>query len=153
MNFRTLPRRNVATRTIVISCVIVALSACGATTYDDSRVTTSAAPTTTTLPSGTTTELLQRLADELDGLSTLIGPRADNETVPDGNKRARLAEITALWTAAEPVMSADDPDGAETLGRMIDLATLAVERNRPADADKAAKFTRTVVEAYVARWG
>jgi len=48
VKFRTLPRRNVATRTIVISGVIVALSACGATTYDDSRVTTSAAPTTTT---------------------------------------------------------------------------------------------------------
>ncbi|MFM8650380.1 MAG: hypothetical protein ACKODY_11550 [Actinomycetota bacterium] len=137
----------------MISSFVVALSACGATTYDDSRVTTSAAPTTTTLPTGTTAELLQRLADELDGLSTLIGPRADNETVPDGNKRARLAEITALWVATEADMTADDPDGAETIGRMIDLATLAVERNRPADADKAAKFTRIVVDAYIARWG
>jgi len=137
----------------MISSVVVALSACGATTYDDSRVTTSAAPTTTTLPTGTTAELLQRLADELDGLSTLIGPRADNETVPDGNKRARLAEITAVWAVVEPEMTSDDPDGAETIGRMIDLATLAVERNRPADADKAAKFTRIVVDAYVARWG
>lgn len=140
-------------RALLLTGAVIALSACGATTYDDSRVTTSAAPTTTTLPTGTTTELLTRLADELDGLSTLIGPRADNETVPESNKRARLAEITALWAAAEPAMTADDPEGAESLGRMIDLASLAVERNRPADADKAAKFTRTVVDAYIARWG
>jgi hypothetical protein len=148
-----LTRRTLSLRTLAISGVVVALTACGATTYDDTRVTTSAAPTTTTLPTGTTTELLQRLADELDGLSTLIGPRADNETVPDSNKRSRLAEITALWAAAESDMAADDPDGAETIGRMVALASLAVERNRPADADKAAKFTRIVVDAYLARWG
>lgn len=145
--------RSAARRALFVAGAVVALCACGATTYDDSRVTTSAAPTTTTLPIGSTTDLLTRLADGLDGLSTLIGPRADNETVPDGNKRARLAEITALWNAVETDMAADDPEGAETIGRMIDLATLAVERNRPADADKAAKFTRTVVDAYITRWG
>ena len=44
----------------------------------------------------------------------------------------------------------EPPDGAETIGRMIDLATLAVERNRPADADKAAKFARIVIDEYLA---
>ena len=131
----------------------VSLSACGATTYDASRVSTTAIATTTTVPTGSTAELLVRLADSLDGLSTLIGPRADNETVPDGNKRARLAEITAIWNVARSEMAAQDPDGADTIDRMVALATLAVERNRPADADKAAKFTRTVVDAYLDRWG
>jgi len=131
----------------------VSLSACGATTYDTSRVTTTSIASTTTTPSGSAAELLVRLADSLDGLSTLIGPRADNETVPDGNKRARLAEITAIWDVARSEMATQDPDGAETIDRMVALATLAVERNRPADADKAAKFTRTVVDAYLDRWG
>lgn len=144
-------------RTLAIAVPVVVLlvvvSSCGATTYDDSRVTTSAVATTTTVPSGTTSELLERLADGMEGLSTLIGPRADNDTVPNDNKRARLAEITALWNVVEPDVATQDPDGAETLGRMIDLATLAVERNRPADADKAAKFARIVVDAYLERWG
>ena len=131
----------------------VSLSACGATTYDASRVTTTAVATTTTVPTGSAAELLVRLADSLDGLSTLIGPRADNETLPDSNKRARLAEITAIWNVARSEMAAQDPDGADTIDRMVALATLAVERNRPADADKAAKFTRTVVDAYLDRWG
>ena len=140
-------------RTLTVAVLLVVVSSCGATTYDDSRVTTSAVATTTTIPSGTTSELLQSLAEGMEGLSTLIGPRADNDTVPDDNKRARLAEITALWNMVEPDLMIEDPDGAETLGRMIDLATLAVERNRPADADKAAKFTRIVVDAYLDRRG
>jgi hypothetical protein len=131
----------------------VSLSACGATTYDTSRVTTTSIASTKTTPSGSAAELLVRLADSLDGLSTLIGPRADNETVPDSNKRARLAEITAIWDVARSEIATQDPDGTETIDRMVALATLAVERNRPADADKAAKFTRTVVDAYLDRWG
>lgn len=125
------------------------ISACGATVYDESAATTTTAVTTTTLPTGTAAELLPRLVSALSGLSILIGPVPD-DLRPEGDKRRQLAEIEALWAAVEREVVADDPDAADTLARMVDLARQAVEKNRPADADKAAKFATQVVDAYVA---
>jgi hypothetical protein len=46
-------------------------------------------------------------------------------------------------------VSDSSPGTAESLGRMVDLARTAVERNRPADADKAAKFASEVIREYL----
>lgn len=123
------------------------LSACGATVYDESAATTTVVVTTTTLPTGTAAELLPRLVESLSDLSILIGPVPDTLR-PEGDKRRQLAEIEALWAAVEYEVNADDPDTADTLARMVELARIAVERNRPADADKAAKFAAQAVAAY-----
>ena len=61
--------------------------------------------------------------------------------------------MEAVWQLAAvlPVGELDrfdmlSAESAESIGRMVDLARTAVERNRPADADKAAKFAGTVID-------
>lgn len=125
------------------------LVACGTTTYDESAATTTVVATTTTLPEGTATELLPRLVTGLSDLSLLIGPVPEGFDRGDADKRTRLAEIEALWAAVEREVVADDPDAADAIVRQLDLARLAVERSRPADADKAAKFVADVVADYL----
>ena len=134
-------------RSIGLVAGALVLSACGATVYDESAASSTMAATTTTLPTGTAAELLPRLVAAMSNLSILIGPVPD-DLRPDGDKRQQLAEIEALWDAVEREVTADDPESAETLTRMVDLARQAVEKNRPADADKAAKFAAQVVNAY-----
>jgi hypothetical protein len=125
-------------------------SACGTTTFDETVATTTIVATTTTLPEGTADELLPRLVTGLSDLSLLIGPVPAGFDRGDIDKRSRLAEIEALWAAVEREVVADDPDTADAIVRMLDLARLAVERSRPADADKAAKFVADLVRDYLA---
>lgn len=132
--------------TAALVAATLALTACGATTFDESRVSTTIGATTTTRPVGDASELLPRLADALAELSLLIGPRPDNSPRPDSNKRDQVGLVSALWDAVRDQVIAVDPAAAESLQRMVDLAAQAVERNRPADADKAAKFAASVIE-------
>ncbi len=123
--------------------IVIALSSCAPTTYETSAATTAVAATTT-LPSGPASELLPRLSASMLSLSSYIGPNSSGSTA--SGKEAVLAEIEALWNAAETEVTALSPESAESIGRMVDLARTAVERNRPADADKAAKFAGTVID-------
>lgn len=123
--------------------IVTALSSCAPTTYETSATTTAVAATTT-LPSGPASELLPRLSASMLSLSSYIGPNSSGSTA--SGKEAVLAEIEALWNAAETEVTALSPESAESIGRMVDLARTAVERNRPADADKAAKFAGTVID-------
>jgi hypothetical protein len=123
--------------------VVIALSSCAPTTYETSATTTAVAAATT-LPSGPASELLPRLSASMLSLSSYIGPNSSGSTA--SGKEAVLAEIEALWNAAETEVTALSPESAESIGRMVDLARTAVERNRPADADKAAKFAGTVID-------
>ena len=124
--------------------IVIALSSCAPTTYETSAATTVVAAATTTLPSGPASELLPRLSAAMLSLSSYIGPNSSGSTA--SGKEAVLAEIEALWNAAETEVIALSPESAESIGRMVDLARTAVERNRPADADKAAKFAGTVID-------
>lgn len=125
------------------------LSGCAATTYDASLASTTVVATTTTVPTGTTDELLRRLADSLTGLSDFIGP--DPSGAVRSGKTERLALIVALWHAVETDLTATDANAADAIGRMVALAQTAVDRNRPADADKAARFAGQVIEDYLTR--
>ena len=82
-------------------------------------------------------------------LSSRIGPRPDNVAKPEGTKIDQLTVIEAIWTAAVNEVESNDPEAAETLARMVAQARTAVERNRPADADKAAKFAGQVITDYL----
>lgn len=123
--------------------LVVVLGACAPTTYETSAPTTLVV-TTTTLPSGPASELLVRLRASMLSLSSYIGPNASGSTT--SGKNEVLAEIEALWDAAETEVTSMSPESAVSIGRMVDLARTAVERNRPADADKAAKFAGTVID-------
>lgn len=137
-------------RSLGLMAATLVLSACGTTTFDETVATTTIVATTTTLPEGTADELLPRLVTGLSDLSLLIGPIPAGFDRGDIDKRSRLAEIEALWAAVEREVVADDPDTADAIVRMLDLARLAVERSRPADADKAAKFVADLVRDYLA---
>lgn len=137
-------------RSLGLMAATLVLSACGTTTFDETVATTTIVATTTTLPEGTADELLPRLVTGLSDLSLLIGPVPAGFDRGDIDKRSRLAEIEALWAAVEREVVADDPDTADAIVRMLDLARLAVERSRPADADKAAKFVADLVRDYLA---
>lgn len=128
-----------------MSTVLVA--GCAPTTYDASEGTTVPSIVTTTLPVGPASELLPRLSAKMKTLSSYIGPNASGKTA--AGKTDVLAEIEALWSAAETEVIAQSPSTAESIGRMVDLARTAVERNRPADADKAAKFAGEVIREYL----
>lgn len=123
--------------------VAIALSSCAPTTYETSATSTVAIPVTT-LPTGPASDLLPRLNASMLSLSSYIGPNSSGTTT--SGKEKVLAEIEALWKAAETEVTSLSPESAESIGRMVDLARTAVERNRPADADKAAKFAGTVID-------
>lgn len=129
--------------------VIASSVACAPTTYDASVSTSSTTAPSTTQPSGSVDELLRRLAMAMGDLSTYIGPDQSGRT-PAG-KADQLALIEALWSAVETEVTSEDSATADSLGRMVDLARTAVERNRPADADKAARFAGQVIEEYLTR--
>jgi hypothetical protein len=137
---------------LVIAVLAWITTSCGATTYDESIATTSvvSAPTSTTVPTGTTQELLGTLAVAMDGLSGLIGPDSSGRT-PAG-KNERIVTIEALWKAVEPAVAASDAEAADAIGRMVELAKTAVERNRPADADKAARFAGQVIDKFLSEF-
>lgn len=142
-----------ARRRVCASFIIAALASittsCGATTFDESIATTSVvtAESSTTVPTGTTQELLDNLAVAMSGLSGLIGPDSSGRT-PAG-KNERIVTIEALWKAVQPAVVSSDAEAADAIGRMVDLARTAVERNRPADADKAARFAGQVIDKFL----
>ena len=98
-------------------------------------------------PTGTLNELMPQLVTAMTTLSSYIGPNKSGKT--QSGKTEQIELINALWSAIETDLIIADPSTAESLGRMVDLSTLAVTANRPADADKAAKFAGQVVTYFL----
>ena len=125
-----------AAPTAGLAALIVMMSACGATTVIETTTTSpSTAATTSTLPSGSVSELLGRLREEILTLSTAI---------VDGEGSKRFAEIDAIWRAAAAQL--ERTSFRESTQYQIDLMRNAVERKRPADADKASLQIRALID-------
>lgn len=133
----------------VILAASAVLSSCGATVYDESLAASTTMAPTTTEPVGTTDELLIRLSTAMNALSSLIGPDQSGKT-PSG-RGEQIALIESIWRAVEDSVLAADPAAADSLARLVALAQTAVERNRPADADKAARFADQVIDDFLTR--
>ncbi len=138
------------TRAVWLIGIIVLTAACSGTTTDDERSADSATtvtidprlvPTTSIVYSGTALELLPELGVEMSRLSSQISEDGDED-------KATLARITAIWAAARPEVEATRPDLLESFQVTVDMATSAVERNRPADADKAFSNLTRLVDNY-----
>jgi len=98
-------------------------------------------PATTLLIEGSATELLPEMAVEMSRLSAQVAE--------DGNfDEATLAKIVAIWAAAEPQVQATHPDLVIGFDTTVVMATSAVERKRPADADKAFNLLTDLVDSY-----
>jgi hypothetical protein len=90
-------------------------------------------------------ELTAVLRDETLALSEALFA---NDTVM---ARAHLSRINEAWSFAEPQITAKFGEFADQLiydlQRVVELARSAVERNRPADASKAAKFLELALQS------
>jgi hypothetical protein len=153
-------RRRAAVRTLsLIGLVGVAIGVAGCRTeFDESLVTSTTAPsaaagtdpsggtqgaggqdaTGSTLPSGTTDELLTRLEAAMLALSGVM--------IAEGDDDAALVSIEQLWTAARAGVSELRPDLVIEFERNLERVRRAVEFERAADADKAARNVTVLVD-------
>jgi hypothetical protein len=120
---------------------VLALATAGCSATVDDGSSTAANAVSTTLPTGTPSELLPRLVSTVDQISEAI--------IGEGDQRALLAEAEAIWAATQPDVAEVDDRAAESMQQMMDLARVAVERVRPADADKATKFLGDLVDDHL----
>lgn len=148
MATRTDPRR-ASTRTALrgvaatVTAVLGATFATGcATEVIDSKVTSTIA-VTSALPSLAGSSL-DELAEVLDTEVTSLSRAVFDDDKPAA--RAHLDRINEAWALAEPLIVAQFGELADQINydlrRVVALARSAVERNRPADASKAASFLR-----------
>lgn len=124
------PLRHVA-RTAAVLAPLVWLSSCATTINSAANTVASTIVTTTTVPRGNASELLAQLIESTRGLSTAVA---------EGNRAvavSQLSNMKAQWQALKPQLGPDTADIVTDVQRMVDLATSAVTRKRPADADKA----------------
>ena len=117
----------------------LALSSCATTIIDTAPTTTLVAPTTV-VPSGTAEELFPLLQRTIAELSKAI---SDSN---GGVAKTKLAEVREIWKVLQPQITERGDQFVQDLQRIIDLAASSVERNRPADADKALRFLSLVIE-------
>lgn len=133
------PRRFVS----VVACA-VALSSCSTTIIQDLTSTTIPGTTTTSTiptPSGDIPSLLTQLAESASGLGQAIVD-ADKDTY-----MRKRAEADAIWKVLEPEIRASGVDLVDDVARIINFFHTAVDRKRPADADKAARFLELIRES------
>ena len=139
-------RRN--NRSSLAALAVVAalgLGACATTIEGDTAATSTApASTTTTIPRGTVAELFGSIL----GIGASLGN--DIASGEMATARAKLADIRATWQAITPQIADLGSDQADDLRRLIGLYETAVERKRPADADKATRFLQLAIEPLLA---
>ena len=137
------------TRAVWLIGIIVLATACSGTATDGEQSADGATatldprlvPTTSIVFSGTALELLPELGIEMSRLSSQISEDGDED-------KATVARITAIWAAAQPEVEAARPDLLESFQTTVDMATSAVDRNRPADADKAFSNLTRLIDNY-----
>ena len=128
---------------IVAVAATFVLGGCATTIEGGATTTTSPASTTTTIPRGTVTELF--------GAILSIGGGLGNDIASGEMQiaRAKLADIRATWQAITPQIANLGKDMNDDLQRLVTLYSTAVERKRPADADKATRFLELAIEPIV----
>lgn len=134
------------TRYCYLVSLIVIASSC-ATTINESAVTTIASNAESTTQATinsqlTTDELLDQLLLAVDDLSQSM------QKVERKQVTQQLARVVSLSDAIRPKILATSDQLATDFDRVINLAKSAVERNRPADADKALRFLSLVIDAF-----
>ena len=128
----------------LISLILLA-SSC-ATTINQSAVTTVASSsepiTQVTINSQLTTdELLSELFLAVEDLSKSM-QKTERPLVSQ-----QLAQVISLSDAIRPKILATSDQLASDFDRVINLSKSAVERNRPADADKSLRFLLLIIDS------
>ena len=130
-------------RLLRIALCAIALTSC-ATEITGSTESTVVPVTTTTIPvapTGSIISLLQQLIPVADGLG---------QAVVDGESKLakeKVAQADAILLAIEPLILESEIDILESVQRVVRIMQTAVERKRPADADKALRFIPLIIDA------
>ncbi len=133
------------TRYCYLVSLIVIASSC-ATTINQSAVTTvaSSSESTTQVTINdqlTTDELLSELMLAVEDLSKTM-QKTERRQVSQ-----QLARVLSLSDVISPKILATSEQLASDFDRIINLTKSAVDRNRPADADKALRFLPLIIES------
>ncbi len=127
----------------LVAAPLIVAAGCSGTTYDSSlETTTSAAVATTRVLTGSADDLLPQLLDEVTALNEVI--------VDNGDKAAAVERIEALWAATSDEVRTGRSDLFDSFQQAVDLAVEAGTRNRAADADKAERNLRVLIDEYLA---
>jgi hypothetical protein len=116
---------------VTLVTAVAALAACSTTVDPDIAVRDTSLATTTTLfiASGSNAELLDELLEEASRLSEAV--------VANEGQHDIIARIDTIWEAARPGVEYAVPGRLPAFDRAIAMLHTAVDRRRPADADKA----------------
>jgi len=98
------------------------------------------APSTTIALTGSATDLLPEMSIEMS--------RLGSQVAEGGDDNATLARIEQIWERIRPEIERDRPELINGLGATIVMARTAVERTRPADADKAFSLLTDLVDQF-----
>jgi len=98
------------------------------------------APATTIALTGSATDLLPEMSIEMS--------RLGSQVAEGGDDNATLARIEQIWERIRPEIERDRPELLNGLGATIVMARTAVERTRPADADKAFSLLTDLVDQF-----
>lgn len=125
----------------VVLCAGV-LTSCSTTILDTiNTTTTSSVVTTTTIPTGDIPELLGQLLKNTQGLGSAIVAKDKAVTAE------KLRNVESVWVALKPHLLDLPNDLATDIERIVNLVRSAVNKKRPADADKALRFVSLIVDA------
>ncbi|MEY3690400.1 MAG: hypothetical protein RJB57_55 [Actinomycetota bacterium] len=125
----------------VVLCAGV-LTSCSTTILDTiNTTTTSSVVTTTTIPTGDIPELLGQLLENTQGLGSAIVAKDKAVTAE------KLRNVESIWVALKPQLLELPNDLATDVERIVNLVRSAVNKKRPADADKALRFVSLIVDA------
>jgi len=97
-------------------------------------------PVTTVPITGSTTDLLVEMADEMSRLSSQIAA--------PGDEKATLERIESIWAVARPDVETSRPELAIPIDTTVEMSRTAVVRIRPADGDKALQILTDLVDRY-----
>lgn len=126
---------------VVVLCAGV-LTSCSTTILDTiNTTTTSSVVTTTTIPTGDIPELLGQLLENTQGLGSAIVAKDKAVTAE------KLRNVESIWVALKPQLLELPNDLATDIERIVNLVRSAVNKKRPADADKALRFVSLIVDA------
>jgi hypothetical protein len=121
----------------VVLCAGV-LTSCSTTILDTINTTTTSSVVTTT---GDIPALLGQLLASTEGLGSAIVAKDRVATTE------KLRNVESIWIALRPQLLELPNDLATDIERIVNLVRSAVNKKRPADADKAQRFLSLIVDA------
>ncbi|MGA9276981.1 hypothetical protein [Ilumatobacter sp.] len=107
---------------------------------DTGEIVDPGAPATTFVIEGSAADLLPEIGIEMSRLSA--------EIAGDGDEDATIAGIEAMWAAIIDEVESTHPELVDGIQVTIVMARTAVDRNRPADGDKAFGLLNDFVDDY-----